>query len=124
MDKNVEIGIGIDLEKIHRFDNLNLRKDSNFLNKIFTKKELDYCYSKDNPSQHLAARFAAKEAFIKAAQSAGEDTLLEYSSIKIDNNSNGEPFVTINKNILKFRKIKLTLTHCKDVAGAFVLIIK
>ena len=48
MKKNQIMGIGIDIENISRFEKLKLSKNDRFLNKIFTKVELDYCFSKKN----------------------------------------------------------------------------
>ena len=44
--KNIEIGT--DIIDIKRFQNEKYSKDNNFLKKIFTKKELDYCFSKND----------------------------------------------------------------------------
>jgi len=60
-----KFSIGTDLEEVDRFK-LDLKKDKNFLEKIFSKNELKYCFSRGNPAQHLAVRFAAKEATVKA----------------------------------------------------------
>ena len=60
------LGIGVDIENVERFRWLNIKNDSRFLNKIYAKEELKYCFSKKNPAPHLAARFAGKEAVIKA----------------------------------------------------------
>ncbi|MCK7524332.1 MAG: holo-ACP synthase [Ignavibacteriales bacterium] len=56
------IGIGIDIIEIERIKSSIDRFGDSFLNKIYTKNELDYCLAKHNKYQHLAARFAAKEA--------------------------------------------------------------
>jgi holo-[acyl-carrier protein] synthase len=58
-------GIGVDIESIERFVKLDRAKDSRFLAKIFTEKELDYCFKYKSPAEHLAVRYAGKEAVIK-----------------------------------------------------------
>ncbi|MFO7982786.1 MAG: holo-ACP synthase [Desulfuromonadales bacterium] len=59
-------GIGVDLARIDRFYRLlDLGKDR-VIDRIFTEAEKDYCLDKRDPSSHLAVRFAAKEAFLKA----------------------------------------------------------
>ena len=65
------IGIGVDIEKTDRFK--KKLKDKRFLNKIFTQEELNYCFSNKYPEKHLAARFAGKEAMIKAYCSLYKD---------------------------------------------------
>ena len=91
------ISIGVDIEDIHRFssqlDNIN------FLRKIFTSGELEYCFSKTLPAQHFTARFAAKEAVSKALGSLGivSSKEISFRDIEILNDENGAPKVYISK---------------------------
>lgn len=115
-----KLGIGVDIEKISRF-NKNLEKDLKFLNTIYTQKELDYCFSKKNSSQHLAARYCGKEAVVKALYGLYIKDVY-YKDIEITNNPDGAPEVKIDKypNL----KIKISLSHNKDTAIAYVIIEK
>ena len=88
-------GIGVDVENISRFEKYAPQKNSSFFNKLYTKNELDYCFSKENPHMHLAARFAGKEAVIKAMSGMIEKNL-KYSDIEILNDEKGAPTVNIN----------------------------
>ncbi|MBW2993403.1 holo-ACP synthase [Candidatus Woesearchaeota archaeon] len=112
-------GIGVDIESINRIK--RLIEGNSFLNKVFTKNEINYCKKKANPAQHFAARFAAKEAVIKAV-TFFIDTNLEYTEIEILKKENGAPFVNMKNNILKSNNILISLSHCGDLAVAFVLI--
>ena len=115
-DKNF-ISIGTDIESIDRFKDI----DDSFLNKIFTKNEIDYCFSKKNAAPHLAARYAGKEAVVKALNSMDEVNI-DYKGIEILNNEKGVPVVKLNnKNIGDFQ-VKISLSHCEDKALAFVTI--
>jgi len=60
------IGIGIDLVDVRRFESIIFRWRDRFLKRVFTDKEIKYCNTKKHPAQRFAARFAAKQAFIKA----------------------------------------------------------
>lgn len=60
------VGMGIDIIDIQRIESLLERFGDRFLRRVFTEGEIDYCKSKRNPSPHLSARFAAKEAASKA----------------------------------------------------------
>jgi phosphopantetheine--protein transferase-like protein len=71
-DIKMVIGIGIDIIEIERIKKSIDTYGDSFLNKIYTKNELDYCLAKHNKYQHLAARFAAKEAIYKALLPAGK----------------------------------------------------
>ena len=60
------VGIGVDLVRIERFQKFLDRERHAVIERIFTVKEQEYSLSKRFPAPHLAARFAAKEAFLKA----------------------------------------------------------
>lgn len=76
------IGIGTDIEEVQRFENMSEPSFTAFLKRNFTKNELDYCLSKDAPAPHLAARYAGKEAVIKALFSL-DITHIFYPTIEI-----------------------------------------
>jgi holo-[acyl-carrier protein] synthase len=115
-----KFGIGTDIEEISRFR--NKEKTEDFLKKIYTEKELEYCFSKDRPAQHLAVRFAAKEAIIKAFGSINKKIL--FNQIEILNNEDRVPYVNIGTHLSENYKIKISLSHAKGYAMAVALIYK
>jgi len=121
MGVNSEFGIGVDIEDIKRFRKTDIANNKQFLDKIFTKKELDYCFSKTKPGQHLAARYAGKEAVVKALCSLGKKSI-DYKNIEITNNKYSVPMVKINNKVLDSLTIKMSLAHCEDKAIAFVVV--
>ena len=60
--------VGIDIEKVDRFKDFNKTK----LSRIFTKQEIEYCFSFSNPLPHIAGIWCAKEAFVKAMKNKGK----------------------------------------------------
>ena len=60
------IGIGIDIEEVARVEDLATRYGERFVGRIFTDGEARYCLRRRAPAQHLAVRFSAKEAAMKA----------------------------------------------------------
>ena len=60
------LGIGIDIESVTRVGALLERHGARFVERVFTAAEAAYCLRRPRPAQHLAARFAAKEAAMKA----------------------------------------------------------
>ena len=116
------LGIGVDIENIGRFRKLDPIKDKSFLLKIFTHDELKYCYSKKSSAPHLAVRFAAKEAIIKAMSSLNWKTPA-FKQIEVINNKLGVPMVKFQQKKLKKIKVKLSLSHCQNNALAFAIII-
>jgi len=115
------IGIGTDIEEVRRFENLSDQSFAAFLKKNFTENELDYCLSKDAPAPHLAARYAGKEAVIKALFSLNI-THIFYPAIEILNNEHGVPYVQINAGGSKKIRIKLSLSHTFSMALAFCIV--
>lgn len=109
--------IGIDIEEITRFENKTLENDKLFLERIFTKKELEYCFSKNATAQHLCARFCAKEALIKALSNKS----LNLNKIETLNDDNGKPYIRILDDKNNY-KIQISLSHCKNYACANVLV--
>jgi holo-[acyl-carrier protein] synthase len=118
---NGSIGIGVDIETIDRFQGLTAEKDAAFLNKIFTKKELDYCFSSGNPAEHLAARFAGKEAIIKALSHL-DRFKADYRDIEIINDRRGVPGARILKEGFSGLNILLSLSHSQETAIAFTIV--
>lgn len=117
MDFN-NIAIGTDIEEISRFKEKTEEDNSLFLKRIFTQKELEYCFKNKNFAQHLCGRFCAKEAVVKALTEF-EITNITISDIEIINDKFGKPIVNISK--YPDIKIKLSISHCKTHATAVAI---
>ncbi len=120
------IGLGCDIEEIERFF-LDPVQDIAFLRRVFTPAEIEYCYTFQSPAPHLAARFCAKEAVIKALGSLGEEPV-PYHLIEISRLSSGAPVVTIHAETLieqtrySHYHFQTSLSHSRTTAMAVVLI--
>jgi holo-[acyl-carrier protein] synthase len=110
------MNVGIDIEEVKRFD--KYLKDEDRLKRLFSQDEISYCLSKKNPQQHLAARFAAKEAVWKALNNTNKKLLITDVSVK--NNISGAPEIYIKNK--KRKDIKISLSHTKTHAVAAVVI--
>ena len=115
MNSGFKFGIGADIESITRFKRLDRKKDAVFLGKIFSKRELDYCFSKQKPYLHLAARFSGKEAVIKAINSLRKKAP-SLNKIEILNNPSGLPQVSLKDKITKNLEIHLSLQFMRIYA--------
>lgn len=108
------LGIGIDIIEIERIKQSVDNYGEQFLNKIYTKRELEYSLGKSNKYQHLAARFAAKEAIYKAL-SSDTDKVYSWQDVEIYNEVNGLPKVKFYgelKNYLNDAKeLKISMSH-------------
>ena len=118
------IAIGTDICDVSRIRNLTEKHDNRFLEKVFTAREIAYCLNKITRHTSLAARFAAKEALLKAL-GTGLRNGLQWKDIEIDNDHQGKPFFRFygqTEKILNGKKVFLTLSHTDHNAIAFVVI--
>ncbi len=119
-------GIGTDIMDVGRVRK-SLINDLGLRNEIFTPKEIDYCESKVNKYQHYTARFAAKEAFMKAL-GIGWQFGIRFTDIEIINDENGKPIMVLYSKAKDFStekgisKILVSLAHLKDFATAMVVL--
>ena len=114
------IGIGVDIERVSRFQKSKM--SASLLTRILTEKERKYCYSQPHPEQHIAVRFAAKEAIIKALGESGRDVALvrDLSHIEILRSKKGVPQVRLPA--YKGIRAHVSLSHTKGYALAFAVI--
>lgn len=108
--------IGIDLVDVKQFKK-SVERAKSLKQRLFTKHELEYC--KNRPIEHLASRFAAKEAFFKA----GNIKNLPWKDVEVKNLKSGKPIINLSKKEkLKYRNIEVSMSHTKENAIALVLI--
>lgn len=122
----MKISCGTDIIEIERIKDSIEETNNKFLNRVYTKKEIEYCESKKAQRyQHYAARFAAKEAVFKAISVKLEDKYsICWKDIEIINDSQGRPSVTLQGNIQKnIEQIDISLSHCKEYATANVVVL-
>ena len=124
------IGNGVDIIKNSRIN--SSLKIKGFLNRIFTKNEIEQGKKLKNKINFYAKRFAAKEAFVKAI-GTGFRSEINFIDIEINNYKNGKPYILLSnklKNFLKKKfkiqkyKVHLSLSDEKDYSVAFVIIDK
>lgn len=121
------IGIGIDIIEIDRIKSSVENYGKRFLSKIYTPAELEYCLSKANKYQHLAARFAAKEAVYKAL-ATGWQEVMSWQDIEIANEPSGMPQVTLCGKLKKFlaedKSLKISISHSDNYVTCMAIIYK
>lgn len=119
MGTEYNLGVGVDIESIDRFTNLDKVKNRNFLEKVYTCHELEYCYAMKNGGPHLAERFCGKEAVIKALTGIGH-TGIEYNKIEITYSAVYAPMVSLPIEI-KDVTLHLSVAHSGNRAIAFAV---
>ena len=107
------INTGIDIEEVARVS--RLKKSA--LARVFTEKELAYSLLKKNAAQHLAARFAAKEAVFKALPFDG----IALKKIEIVKDAAGKPQAVLHDARAKGIGLKISLSHTRKYAAAFAV---
>jgi holo-[acyl-carrier protein] synthase len=112
------LGIGIDVIEIDRVEQAVGRWGEHFLNHVFCEEEIDYAQKHKFPFQHYAARFAAKEAILKAI---GNMDNIRWKDLKILNDKNGKPYCIFNKKDFR-HKIFLSISHSHKYAVANAII--
>ncbi len=117
------LGIGNDIVEIDRIKAILTRYPQRFLNRIFTPHEQDYCLKRKEPALHLAARFAAKEAVVKAL-GTGFSQGLSWLDIEVRNDSKGKPIVffsSLAKELFGDLTLHISISHCHQYATAFAI---
>ena len=120
----MKIRTGVDIIEIERVKQSIEDTAGKFCDRIFTQKEIEYCESKKTQKyQHYAARFAAKEAVLKAISQLLDSKFdIEWKEIEILNNEEGRPYVNLLKKGIEINDIDISISHSKEYAVASVVI--
>ena len=108
------IGTGIAIIALNRIQKAIDRWGENFLKHVFNNEEIEYAQKRKFPTQHYAARFAAKEAIYKAF---GDYSTLSWKDMTILNDEYGRPYCRLKDKKIK-NKIFLSISHTKNYAVA------
>lgn len=120
-------GVGTDIVAVDRIAALIRDHGAAFLERWFTAREIAYCSGKAVPSRHFAARFAAKEAVVKALPVVW-DGPLPWRSVEISNDPGGAPSASLSGALLDVAtragvgEIRVSVSHCDQYATAFALV--
>jgi holo-[acyl-carrier protein] synthase len=121
------VGTGIDIAEVPRIREAIERHGQRFLNRIFTEGEIHYCESKANRVERYAARFAAKEAGMKAI-GTGWNHGVRWRDIEVARKPGGRPSLVLHGKAAEFAaklgatNIALSLTHTSEQAMAQVIL--
>ena len=119
-------GTGIDIIEVIRIQKV-MERDIGFRDKIFTPGEIEYCETKKNKYQHYAARFSAKESFLKAI-GTGWRYGIRFADIEVFHDELGKPYIRVSGKAeelisgLSISKIHVSLSHLKEMATAIVIL--
>ncbi|MDD3225164.1 MAG: holo-ACP synthase [Clostridium sp.] len=119
------IGVGIDIIEISRIKDA-MEKNPMFLEKVYTKNEIDYIKSRNYRPEYAAGRFAAKEAVSKALGTGIFG--ISIRDIEVDRNANGKPLIVLRgkaKQIAQKNgnyKVHVSISHSRESAVAYAIL--
>ncbi len=121
------VGTGIDITEVPRIAATIERFGRRFLQRVFSPDEIRYCESKANKAERYAARFAAKEAGMKAI-GTGWRLGVTWQDIEVRRARGGRPTIAFHGKAAEFFtklgavRAHLSLTHTKEMAMAQVIL--
>src|SRR5213079_1724719 len=121
------VGTGIDIAEVPRIAESIARFGERFLRRIFTEEEIRYCESKANRIERYAARFAAKEATMKAL-GTGWSRGIRWRDIEVFRVPGSRPTIRFHGRAaelaasMSIRNVALSLTHTSEQAMASVIL--
>lgn len=122
-------GIGVDIIEVDRIERAEARHPGRFLSRMFTVGEINYCLAGDqHRSRRLAARFAAKEATLKALGIGLR--AVRWTDVEVVRNSLGRPNVLLHGRLaeiageLGIAELHLSMSHSREYAMAQVVAVK
>jgi holo-[acyl-carrier protein] synthase len=119
------LGVGIDLAPVGRIERLLDRYAGRFAEKVFTDGERAYCRARARPAEHFAARFAAKEALLKAL---GVPEGLRWHELEVASTAGRAPRLLLHGEAARAAsrrgvlRVHLSLTHAGGQAAAVVIL--
>ncbi len=112
------VGTGVDITEVRRLRQAIDKWGEDFLSRVFTAAELKHAKTRSGWYQHLAGRFAAKEAVFKALG----DKNLNWKDVEILNDKEGKPRCEILNGRSKKAQVHISISHVKTYAVASAVI--
>jgi holo-[acyl-carrier protein] synthase len=120
------VGLGVDISEIDRIEAAIRRHGRAFIERVFAPREIEYCERHRGPAERYAARFAAKEATMKAL-GTGWRRGVRWVDIEVVREASGRPTIELrgaarqHADRLGVSRIHLSLTHSGNLAFAEVI---
>jgi holo-[acyl-carrier protein] synthase len=122
------IGVGVDLVDLDRVARLLAHKGEHAMQKFFTDEERAYLATRPDPTGHVAARIAAKEAVYKALQSLEGARGIGWREIEVTRDGDGRPAIRLHGLAARLAaeqggvRVQVSLTHSATAAGAVAVV--
>ncbi|MBI3320497.1 MAG: holo-ACP synthase [Candidatus Omnitrophica bacterium] len=119
------LGCGVDVVELSRFRRVLQRGGEAFRRRIFTEQEEQYARARRRTTLlHLAGRFAAKEAVIKAMSQVEPTCVLAMNQIEVCNDRLGRPHIIMHHRKASRIQVHISLSHVDTVAVASAIAIR
>jgi len=121
------LGIGTDITECLRIARMIERSGEQFIDRVYTAEEVRYCQGRSQSTQHFAARWAAKEAILKAL-GIGSRRGVVWTDIEIRRDARGCPAVAVRGAIkdalerLGAAEVLVSFSHCHTHATAYAIV--
>jgi len=121
--------VGTDLVEISRIEKIIERWRGRFIQKVYSEEEIRYCSAKAHSAQHFAARFAAKEAFLKGV-GLGMAGGVGFRDVEVINRAQGKPELQFHGRAREMvyrdgiTECHISLSHTDRYAVAFIVLEK
>jgi len=126
-DPPMIVGIGIDMARTDRMAGLLERRPERAVHRLFSEEERSACSDRENPAECYAARFAAKEAFVKAL-GTGLSRGIGWREVEVAAGAGARPYLRLSGTASARlreaggRRVHLSFTHEGGSAIAVVII--
>jgi holo-[acyl-carrier protein] synthase len=123
------VGIGTDIVECLRVGRMIEEHGELFLTRVYTEREVRYCQSRKRATEHFAARWAAKEAILKAL-GTGWRRGLGWTDMEVRIEASGRPQVLlcgVAKDIAQAQRVSdilISMSHCRAYATAYALAVR
>lgn len=123
------VGIGTDIVDCVRIGRMIERHGELFLQRVYTEREIRYCQTRRHAREHFAARWAAKEAVLKAF-GTGWRRGISWRDIEVRNAPSGQPRILVRggaKDVarkLRLTDVQISMSHCRTHATAFAVAVR
>lgn len=120
------LGIGTDIVECLRIAQMIDRHGELFISRVYTPREITYCQSRKQATQHFAGRWAAKEAVLKAL-GTGWRRGISWRDVEIESFDSGKPRCTLHGGALEVaqrlgaREMLVSISHCRSHATALAV---
>lgn len=121
------VGIGTDIVECLRIAQMIERHGELFIDRVYTADETRYCQRRNQATQHFAARWAAKEAVLKAIRT-GWVRGISWRDVEVVSEG-GPPSIALHGGVrevtdkMGIREILITMSHCRSHAVAYALVV-